>query len=74
MKPSLKSVKEKMGVGGAISKDRVAKEIQKLIANNDCDTPELRGLIAGMLWVFSRKFSFEINDDINDLIDAAKPE
>lgn len=72
MKPSLKSVKRKMGPGGAISKDHVAKVVQDLIANNDCDVPELRGRIAGMLWVFSGKRFIDINDDINDLIDATK--
>jgi hypothetical protein len=74
MKPSLKSIKEKMGTGGAISKDHVAREIQKIIVNRECHTAELRGLITGMLWVFSGKPLAEINDDINDLYDETMPE
>lgn len=72
MKPSLKSIKAKMGTGGAIGKDHIARELQNMISNNSAHTPEFRGLITGILFVFSGKTFVDINHDINDLYDEMK--
>lgn len=69
MKPSLTLIKSKIGPGGAISKDNVARELQKIISRRDPHTAEIRGFITGVLWVFSGKSMIDINDDINELYD-----
>lgn len=73
MKPSIKCIKEKMGAGRPPSKVFAAKKIQEIINKTESGYED-RGMLMGILWMFSGKSPEELNDDVNELYDATMPE